>query len=48
MGFRGYQTRWGDEIFLQAFEGFLCLLGLLDLVMFLEELKKWESPDAES
>jgi hypothetical protein len=48
MGFQGYQTRWGDEIFLQAFEGFLCLLGPLDLVMFLEELKKWESADAES
>jgi hypothetical protein len=48
MGFQGYLTRWGDEIFLQAIEGFLCLLGPLDLVMFLEELKKWESPDAES
>jgi hypothetical protein len=26
----------------------MCLLGPLELVLFFEELKKWESPDAES
>jgi hypothetical protein len=48
VGFRGYQSRWGNQIFLQAFEGFLCFLSPLELVMFLEELEEWESPDAES
>jgi hypothetical protein len=48
VGFRGYQSRWGDQIFLQVFEGLLCLLRPLELVLFLEELKEWESPDAES
>jgi hypothetical protein len=48
MGFQGYQSRWGDQIFLQVFEGFLCFLCPLELVMFLKELKEWESPDALS
>jgi hypothetical protein len=48
MGFRGYQSRWGDQIFLQVFKGLLCFLSPLELAMFLEELKEWESPDAES
>jgi hypothetical protein len=47
MGFWGYQSRWGSQIFLQGFEGLLCLQSPLELVMFLEELKEWESPDAE-
>jgi hypothetical protein len=45
VGFWGYQSRWGDQIFLQVFE---CFLSPLELVMFLEEIKEWESPDAES
>jgi hypothetical protein len=48
VGFQGYQSRWGDQIFLQVFEGFLCVLSPLELVMFLEELKQWESPNADS
>jgi hypothetical protein len=48
MGFQAYQSRWGSQILLQVFEGLLCLLRPLELVMILEELKKWESPDAES
>jgi hypothetical protein len=48
VGFWGYQSRWGDQIFLQVFEGLLCLLSPLELVRFLEDLKEWESPDAKS
>jgi hypothetical protein len=48
MGFRAYQGRWGGQILLQVFVGLLCLLSPLELVLFFEELKKWESPDAES
>jgi hypothetical protein len=33
---------------LQFFEGLLCLLSPLELVLFLEELKERESPDIES
>jgi hypothetical protein len=48
MGFQGYQSGWGSQILLQVFEGLLCLLSPLELVLFLEKLKKRESPDAES
>jgi hypothetical protein len=48
MGFQGYQCRRGNQIPLLVSEGLLCLLGPLELVLFLEELKEWESPDAES
>jgi hypothetical protein len=48
MGFRGYQSGWGCQILLQFFKGLLCLLSPLKIVMFLEELKERESPDAES
>jgi hypothetical protein len=48
MGFWGYQSGWGCQILLQFFEGLLCLLSPLELVLFIEELKERESPDAES
>jgi hypothetical protein len=48
MGFQGYQSGWGCQIFLQVFKGLLCFLSALELVLFLQELKEWESPDAES
>jgi hypothetical protein len=48
VGFRGYQSRWGSEIFLQVFESLLGLMSPLELILFLEELKDRESPDAES
>jgi hypothetical protein len=38
MGFQGYQSGWDCQI-LQIFEGLLCLLSPLELVLFLEELK---------
>jgi hypothetical protein len=43
----GHQSGWGCQIFLQVFKILLCLLSPLEPVLFLEELKKWESPDAE-
>jgi hypothetical protein len=48
VGFQGYQSEWGSQILLQVFEGLLCLLSPLELVLFLEELKERESPDAKS
>jgi hypothetical protein len=48
MGFRGYQSGWGCQIFLQVFKGLLCLLSPLEFIMFLEEFKEWESLDAKS
>jgi hypothetical protein len=48
MWFWGYQGRWVNQILLEVFKGLLCLLSPLELVMFLEELKEWEFPDAES
>jgi hypothetical protein len=48
VGFRGYRSGWGSQILLQVFEGLLGLLSLLELALFLEELKERESPDAES
>jgi hypothetical protein len=48
MGFSGYQGRWANQILLQVHKGLLCLLSPLELVLFLEELKEWESPDVES
>jgi hypothetical protein len=47
MGFRGYQSGWGNQVPLQVFKGLLCL-SPLELVLLLEELKERESPDAES
>jgi hypothetical protein len=47
VGFRAYQGRWGSQILLQVFKGLLCLLSALELVLFFDELKKWESPNAE-
>jgi hypothetical protein len=48
MGFWGYQSGWGCQILLQVFEGLLCLLSPLKLVLILEELQETESPDAQS
>jgi hypothetical protein len=48
VAFRGNQGGWGSQIFLQVFEGLFYLLSPLELVMFLYELEKRESPDAES
>jgi hypothetical protein len=48
MGFQSYQSRWGCQVFLPVFEGLLCFLSPLELVLFLEKLKERESPDAES
>jgi hypothetical protein len=48
VGFWGYQSERGSVILIQVFQGLLCLLSALELVLFLEELKEWESPDAES
>jgi hypothetical protein len=48
MGFRGCQSGWGCQILLQFFEGLLCLLSPLELVLFLEELQEREYLDAES
>jgi hypothetical protein len=48
VGFRGYQSEWGSQILLQVFERLLCLLSPLELVLFLEEPKKRESPNTES
>jgi hypothetical protein len=48
VGFWGYQGRWVAQILLQVFKGLLCLLSPLELMLFLEELKEWLSPDAES
>jgi hypothetical protein len=47
IGFRFYQSGWGCQILLQFFEGLLCLLNPLELVLFLDVLKEMESPDAE-
>jgi hypothetical protein len=44
----GYKSGWGCQILLQFFEGLLCLLSPLELVVFPEELKERESPDAKS
>jgi hypothetical protein len=38
---------WGSQILLQVFEGLMCLLGPLELVLFFEELKERELLDAE-
>jgi hypothetical protein len=38
----------GCYILLQFFEGLLCLLSPLELVLFLEELNEWEFPNVES
>jgi hypothetical protein len=48
VGFQGYQSGWGSQILLQVFKNLLCLLSPLELVLFLDELKEMESPDAES
>jgi hypothetical protein len=48
MGFSGHEGGWGNQILLQVFKGHLCLRSPLELVLFLEEFKKRESPDVES
>jgi hypothetical protein len=48
MGLHGYQGGWGSQILLQVFKGLLCLRSPLELVLFFEEFKERESPDAES
>jgi hypothetical protein len=48
VGFRGYQSGWGSQILLQVFKGLVGLLSPPELVLFLEELKERESPNAES
>jgi hypothetical protein len=48
VGFWGYQSGWGSQILLQVFKSLLGLLSLLELVLFLKELKERESPDVES
>jgi hypothetical protein len=47
MGFWGYQSGWGCQI-LQVFKDLSAFLSPLELVLFLEELKEKEPPDAES
>jgi hypothetical protein len=47
VGFRGHQVWWGSKIFLQVIEGLFCLLSLLELVLFIKELKERESPNTE-
>jgi hypothetical protein len=44
MGFQGQQGGWGSQILLEVFEGLLCLLALLELVLFLKELEEREPP----
>jgi hypothetical protein len=40
VGFQAYKSRWGGQILFQVVEGLLCLLSLLELVLFFEELKE--------
>jgi hypothetical protein len=40
VGFRGHQGGWSSQILLQIIEDLLCLLGPLELVLFLRSLKK--------
>jgi hypothetical protein len=47
VGFRRYQSHWSGQILLQVFEILLGLLSPLLLVLFLDELKGRESPDAK-
>jgi hypothetical protein len=47
VGFRGYQSGWCSQV-LQVFECLVGPLSPLELILFLEELKERESPDAES
>jgi hypothetical protein len=47
MPFRGHQGGWGSQILLQVFEGLLFLLGPVELVLFIKELKEWEPPNAQ-
>jgi hypothetical protein len=48
MGFRSHQSGWSSQILPQVFEGHLCLLSPLKLVLFLEELIEREPPNAKS
>jgi hypothetical protein len=48
VGFRGHQGGLGSQILLEVFEGLLCFLGPLELVLLLKELEKWEPPNTES
>jgi hypothetical protein len=47
-GFGATRVGGGSKILLQVLKVLLCLLSPLKLVLFLEELKERESPDAES
>jgi hypothetical protein len=40
MGFQGHQGGWSSHILPQVIKGLLCLLGPLELVLFLRSLKK--------
>jgi hypothetical protein len=46
VGFRGHQGGWGNQVFLEVFEGFL--FSPLDIFLFFVELEERGSPDAES
>jgi hypothetical protein len=47
VGFRGHQSGWSSQIFLQVFEGLLCLFGPLELVLFFKKFEDREPPNAE-
>jgi hypothetical protein len=40
VGFRGHPGGWGSQILFEVFEGLLCFVGPLELVMLLKELEK--------
>jgi hypothetical protein len=48
VGFRGHQGGRSSQILLQIFEGLLCLIGPLELVLFLNDFEERELLDAES
>jgi hypothetical protein len=48
VGFQCHQGGWGSQVLLEFLKRLLCLLGPLELVLFLEEFEEREPPDAES
>jgi hypothetical protein len=40
LGFQGHQSGWSFQILLQVFEGLLCLINTLELVLFFEEFEE--------
>jgi hypothetical protein len=48
MAFWNHQGGWSSQNLLQVFEGLLCVLGSLELVLFFEEFEEMEPPDVES